>query len=175
MSMAGQNRISQDSRAAMRNPWVIGWILLVVVVLGVNAGMITLAITTNPGLVEEDYYEKGRDYERNMQTRKDARSALGWEVALEVPERLALNEPREFRLHIRDRVGLPVRQAHVTLTAYRPSDASADFELQLEEIQPGIYASRFALPLKGLWDLNARVEHGEDVFTLSRRVSVRSL
>ena len=49
--------ISQSNNRAFRNPWVIAWIALVVIVLAVNIAMITLAVTTNPGLVDKDYYE----------------------------------------------------------------------------------------------------------------------
>ena len=53
-------KISQDNPNAWRNPWVLGWLALVAVVLVVNAVMITIAFVTNPGLVTEDYYEKGQ-------------------------------------------------------------------------------------------------------------------
>ena len=58
--------ISQDNPKALKNPWVIGWLLLVAVVLAVNIGFISLAFITNPGLVDKNYYEKAEDYEENL-------------------------------------------------------------------------------------------------------------
>ncbi|MCW8957281.1 MAG: FixH family protein, partial [Gammaproteobacteria bacterium] len=84
-------RISQDNPHAWRNPWVLGWIALVVIVLVVNIAMISLAFITNPGLVTEDYYEKGIDHEENFNKRMAARSALGWSYRTEFPTSPVMN------------------------------------------------------------------------------------
>jgi len=49
-----------------KSPWLIGWLLLVVIVLAVNAYMITQSINNFPGLVVDDFYERGQDYEENI-------------------------------------------------------------------------------------------------------------
>ena len=51
---------------AWRSPWIIAWFVLVGVFLAVNGVMIYLAVTTNPGLVVEDYYDRGQHYERHL-------------------------------------------------------------------------------------------------------------
>ena len=48
-----------QASSAWRSPWFIGLDWMVAVVLAVNATMITLAFVTNPGLVIDDYYERG--------------------------------------------------------------------------------------------------------------------
>ncbi|MCW8847766.1 MAG: FixH family protein, partial [Sedimenticola sp.] len=55
-----------EKQSPWRNPWVLGWVGLVVVFLLANFVMIYLAITKNPGLVVDNYYERGQDYEKNM-------------------------------------------------------------------------------------------------------------
>src|SRR5512143_379962 len=77
---------SQANKRAFRNPCVIGWLTLLTVVLAVNITMIVLAFTTGPGLVEKDYYEKGRDLEKNIHKQIAARNALGWTSNLDVPD-----------------------------------------------------------------------------------------
>ena len=65
-------RYSQSNTDGKRNPWVIGWFGLVVVFLSVNAVFFVLAVISNPGLVVEDYYEQGRQYEKNAINAGDA-------------------------------------------------------------------------------------------------------
>lgn len=167
-----QNGVSQSSKRALRNPWVLGWLALVAVVLGVNIFMITLAFVTNPGLVSKDYYEKGRSYERTVQSRMAARSALGWDLALEAPGQIVLQRPAAFRLHVADKVGLPLGGAEVTMRAFRPSDADADFVMPLAEVTAGQYVGDLQFPLKGVWDLIVEVRQGENSYEIARRVSV---
>ncbi len=165
--------LSQSNKQGLRNPWVIGWVALVIIVLGVNAGMITLAFVTNPGLVDKDYYESGQALEKGYLQRQAARNALGWQLALELPKKNIAGMPAMYRLHLRDKQGQPIRDADVRLTAYRPSDAGADFEVALKEAAAGQYDGYLALPLKGIWDLKIHVSRGSESWDLTRRVSAQ--
>ncbi|HEB99524.1 MAG TPA: nitrogen fixation protein FixH [Thiotrichales bacterium] len=167
-----RKRISQHNSQALRNPWVLGWLALVVVVFAVNAGMVITAVVTNPGLVDEDYYEKGRDFERTFVSRMEARNRLGWSVALELPPRIALGEQALYRFVVTDDRGLPLTGAHVSVHAYRPSDADADFRFPMEEVAPGRYEAKVSFPLKGIWDVMLKVEREGDNYELQRRISV---
>lgn len=162
---------SQSNRRAMRNPWVIGWLALVAVVLSVNIFMISMAFWTSPGLVIEDYYEQGQDYERTINSRIAARHALGWDLNLEI-DKPVLNSPALFRISAADKVGQPLTGAVVAIRAYRPSDAAADFEAKLHEALPGQYSGQISFPLKGIWDVQVAIVHGEDRYEASRRITV---
>ena len=70
------SNFSQSNSEARRNPWFIGLLGLVAVFLSVNIVFVAFAIQSNPGLVTDDYYEKGRDYENNVITRIKARNRL---------------------------------------------------------------------------------------------------
>jgi nitrogen fixation protein FixH len=164
--------ISQDNKQAMRNPWVLGWLGILITVVSVNIAFIVTAINTNPGLVDEGYYEKGRDHEKNFQKKMEARSRLGWNVTLQTPETITLGKPGTYSVNIVDRIGNPLKDAKVTIHAYRPSDASADLNAELEPIADGVFQSKLQLPLKGIWDINITVAQGEESLETSRRVSV---
>lgn len=164
---------SQSNSRAVRNPWVIGWITLVVIVLAVNITMITLAVTTNPGLVDKDYYEKGRNFERNVHKQIAARNALGWEGHLDISDDLHRNNASPIRFSVVDDKGLPLSNLKVTLINYRPSDANADFTSVMKEFSPGQYAAEIKYPLKGLWETTLRVEHdGQPFDMVTRRIDV---
>jgi nitrogen fixation protein FixH len=164
--------ISQDNKQAMRNPWVLGWLALLVSVILVNVIFIVTAFKTNPGLVEERYYEKGRDVEKNFQKKMEAMNRLGWDISLQGPSEIIVGQPGNYHVNIVDKVGMPVRDAEVTLQAYRPSDASADMKTTMEKVSNGVYQARLGLPLKGIWDLKVVVKQGEDELEITRRINV---
>ena len=169
-----RSRYSQSNSAALRNPWVLGWIAMVCVFLAVNALFVVLAVASNPGLVVEDYYEQGQQYEKHALKLLAARNALKWETNLEVPRSVRVAQADVYRFSAVDARGLPIRDAQVKLLAYRPSDAAADFVSQLEQIGPGLYQARISFPLPGAWDLNVKVRHGDDDYETSHRIAVKA-
>jgi nitrogen fixation protein FixH len=156
--------------SAWRSPWVIGWVGLVVVVLGVNLTMVVLAVATNPGLVNDNYYERGQHYERTMMSRL-ARDP-GWTLTADFPDDIRLNEPTTLRVFLVDKAGQPVSPEGVTFHAYRPSDKSMDFSAPMLEEGKGRYAARLSFPLYGVWDTLVAVRQGEDEYMTGARVSV---
>ena len=164
--------ISQDNKQAMRNPWVLGWLGLLITVVVVNVIFIVTAFRTSPGLVDDDYYEKGRYHDANYQQKLEARNRLGWNIHLQTPPSIKQGEPGNFNVNVIDRVGNPLRDATVTLQAYRPSDATADMQTELERIADGVFQSKLALPLKGFWDIKVTVVQGEESLNTERRINV---
>jgi len=168
-------KYSQSSTEGKRNPWVIGWFGLVVVFLTVNAVFVILAIVSSPGLVVEDYYEQGRQYEKNAIKMLAMQNKLQWDSKLEVPETVTLNIADTYRFSATDSRGLPITDADVKLIAYRPSDANADFTTILRPTAPGLYQAALSFPLPGVWDLNVKVQHGEDRLEMVQRLLVQPL
>lgn len=167
-------RISQENKEAFRNPWVLGWIAAIALVLLVNVAFIVTAIVTNPGLVDKDYYEKGRDLEQEFITLRETRNRLGWQMKLEAVRSPVINQPARYTFSVVDKAGVPVDGDRAVVRAYRPSDASSDFETEMQEIAPGIYSTELTFPLKGVWDLTAILHKGEDALRVSRRISVQA-
>lgn len=172
MSLLTPFGISQNSKSAWRNPWVLGMLALIVSVIAVNAGFILMAIKSNPGLVDNKYYDHGRNYEQNILKQNAARNSLGLEAKFETPEHITIKQPGVFRFSAIDKHGLPFAKAEVSVTAYRPSDAAADFVVQMHNIADGLYQADISFPLKGTWDLIVKVKRGEDNAELTRRISV---
>lgn len=166
-------KYSQSSPEGKRNPWVIAWFGIIGIFLSANAIFIVFAFTSNPGLVTEDYYEQGRLYEKNAIKRLATQNRLQWESKLEIPDTIILNTPDTYRFSAVDSRGLPIRDAEITVVAYRPSDADADFSTSLNYIAPGLYQGLLSFPLPGAWDLNINIQHGEDQMKIVQRVSVQ--
>ncbi len=155
---------------AWRSPWVIAWVGLVVVVLGVNLTMVYLAITTNPGLVSEDYYDRGQHYERTLISKlgKDP----GWTIRSDIPADLHVDQASTIRVFLVDKAGQPVTPDAVNLFAYRPSDKAQDFSSVMTPEGPGRYVARVTFPLMGRWDTLVAVTQGEDEITRGSRINV---
>ena len=155
---------------AWKSPWVIGWVASIFVVLGANLVMVYLAVATNPGLVVEDYYERGQHYERSL-FKRAARNP-GWHMTIDLPDQPSAGQEVPLRFSVVDRAGVPVARDAVTLFAYRPSDASKDFSTPMEQELKGLYEARVSFPLKGVWDLLVSVRDGDAEYNLARRVVV---
>jgi len=161
----------QKSVSAWRSPWVIAWIALVIAVLGVNLTMVYLAIATNPGLVVEDYYERGQHYERSMVSRMA--QDPGWEMQADIPSDLRAGERSVIRFFLVDKAGQPVEPDGVQLYAYRPSEAAQDFTLPMTEEGKGRYMAEVTFPLIGVWDTLIAVKSGENEYNLGKRIRVQ--
>jgi len=161
---------ANSSNSPWRNPWVLGWIGLIVVVLGVNVTMVYLAVSTNPGLVSEDFYNRGQHYEQTLVSRlaKDP----GWTMRTDIPDDLRPGESATIRVVLVDKVGQPVTPDQVTFFAYRPSDKSRDFSVPMTAEGPGRYAAQVVFPLFGAWDGLVAVRQGEDEFTTGDAIIV---
>lgn len=166
--------ISQSNKEAFRNPWVLGWIAAILLVLLVNAGFIFTAFVTSPGLVDKDYYEKGRDLEQDIVTRRTIRNQLGWKMSLSANHKPAVGQPARYTLNVVDKVGNPVDADRVTIRAYRPSDAHSDFSGEMQKLTAGVYTTEMLFPLKGIWDLTTTLTKGEDSLEHTRRISVQA-
>lgn len=154
-----------------RNPWVLGWIALIVVVLLVNAAMIMLAYVTSPGLVVKDHYERGEAYASTAAERARQRD-LGWSLALAGEPGLRRAAP--LRLSLKDGSGAPLLAEAAVLHAYRPSDARADFHAVFVPLAPGEYSADVAFPLPGVWDLVIEVRAAGSRLEEARRIDVPS-
>ncbi len=167
-------RFSQHNKEAFRNPWVLGWIGGILLVLGVNAAFIVTAIVTSPGLVEKNYYEKGRDQERNFVSQQQMRNRLGWYMTLNTIRKPVTGESARYSFNVVDAKGTPIDADGAVIQAYRPSNVNADFSTKMQKIAPGVFSAELIFPLKGAWDLNVVLSKGEDSLKLTRRISVLS-
>ena len=147
------DKISQSNKNGLRNPWLLGLIGLLAVVVSVDTGFIITAIRTFPGLVNQNYYDNGQNYSKHILDRRAAREALDWKATVEVQDTIVLNAPQNYRYIVLDKDGKPVRGANVMLYAYRSANADADFSMPMTEVAPGQYEAHVAFKLKGHWDL----------------------
>ncbi|MET0069910.1 MAG: FixH family protein [Candidatus Thiodiazotropha sp.] len=159
-----------EKKSAWQSPWVIAWVAMVVVFFTMNMIMIYLAIDNNPGLVVDDFYERGEDYEENM-LKRQARFP-GWVMKVDLPRKIEVGQPVICRYSVKDKDGNPISRDDVIFYAYRPSDARQDFAVPMKQTAPGEYQAEVSFPLKGAWDTLVSIKNGEDEYNTPKRIGV---
>lgn len=156
--------ISQGSKKGSRNPWFLGLMGLIAVVLAVNATFIWFATTQKRStLVEREYSTRDRKSGAAEVSDIQSRNALAWKTAIKQPKIIAMNSPATYEISVADRGGVPV-SGTMEVVAYRAADESKDFAAVFKEVSAGNYQGAISFPLKGYWELRIRVKRGEDVF-----------
>ncbi len=159
-----------DKNSAWRSPWVIGWVAMVAIFFSMNLFMIFMAVDNNPGLVNEDFYERGQDYEENMMKRRA--NDPGWQMKIQLPRKIDVDQVIAARFTVKDKSDQPVTVDQVMFHAYRPSDAAEDFSVPMLQVAPGVYEAKLRFPLLGAWDILVSVKRGEDEFNTPKRIGV---
>lgn len=165
------NREWPEKESALKSPWIRGLIAMMTVIVTVNIVMITVAFKSSPGLVVDDYYEKGKNYNKSIE-KMAAQKALAWDVHLSVPERLEVGQITSYGLTISDSSRAALSADKVEIYAFRPSDVAADFSVQMIPQGAGRYAVDLMFPLPGVWDLIVNIIKGDDQFEVTERIFV---
>lgn len=138
-----------------KSPWVIGWLLLVIIVLSVNTFMIYQSMNNYPGLVVDDFYERGQDYEENIV--KKLENNQRWKTEFKIVP-VHVNKQTVVAFAILDQQGKPALAEKITLFAYRPANAKKDFSVVMDlSADKKFYQSTLVFDSKGKWDLLASV------------------
>lgn|SRR5574340_223622 len=158
--------ISQDSKKGLRNPWFLGMMGLIAVVLGVNGTFIWLAMQNRPALVDREYSTKDRKSDTAALNDLEVHRALAWKTTIKQPKSIVMNSPTAYEIGVADRAGAPV-SGMMEVEAYRASDAGKDFTTVFKETSQGNYQGYINFPLKGYWELRIRIKRGKEIFEVN--------
>ncbi len=148
--------MKKDANKAINSPWFWAWVLLIIIVLSVNGVMVYFAYESNPGLVTDNYYERGQNYEQNMLKRQ--MNAPEWEMKISYPEEIIQNQNVNFILSRQQ-----IEFDQVVFYAYRPADVSADFSKQMQLNSEGDYQVNISFSLKGKWDILVNAQKADKI------------
>jgi nitrogen fixation protein FixH len=154
-----------------KSPWVIGWLLLVLVVLAVNAFMIFQSVNDYPGLVVDDFYERGQDYEENILAKLENNQK--WTPEFDFQE-LHLDKAGIIKITLKDSSGKLAPIEKMTLFAYRPADAKQDFSAPMTLSDDKThYWVKVTFNRKGYWDLLAGAVVEDSEVNYAKRIFVK--
>lgn len=163
--------ISQVNNQALKNPWVLGVIGFLLVVISVNALFIYLAFKQPPNLVVNNYYERGKAYAMK-EAAGEQEKQLGWSGVIMTPPDSRVNQQQPYEVLIQGKNSAGLNLESVTLFAYRPSDMTADFSVPLNKMSAGRYSADIVFELPGNWDLIVEAKLGDDEFLIPRRIYI---
>ena len=151
---------TSDTRPWFRQPWP--WLLMVMPVTSLILGvvMVYLAITTDDGLVVDDYYRQGRVIDQTI-----ARSKHAAELGLVAEMRVGAED---VRIDLGARDGVPLPQ-ELVLTIAHPTRAGFDQVIRLDG-EGGRYAGRVAPLAIGRWLI--QIEDSERAWRLRGEVTL---
>jgi nitrogen fixation protein FixH len=163
---------TRDWSVPWKNPLVIFWFGIILTVLMVNFFMVSMAITTAPGLVVDDYYERGKNHAAIMAKRQEMEK-LGWQLGIDMPI-LSEGKAETITLEIKDKDNRAFSVDSAILYYYRPSDRNLDGSIELQHLgSPGMYSAEFMLPVKGKWDFILEVVQGDLKYSVGRSIMVQ--
>lgn len=157
---------ARTSKPWYQEPWP--WLLAIMPTTAVIAGGFTVwfAVTTNDGLVVDDYYKEGKAINQSRERDRQAQ-ALGIRAQL-------LAQDQVVRLQLEGR--LPAPPGRLTLKIMHPTRSGDDHDITLNwngsayaGQLPRLASSRYRLqlaPEQGNWRLTGEWNHGSPV-TLS--------
>lgn len=170
--MSEQKMDKRDWSVAWKNPLVIFWFAIVLTVLMVNFFMVSMAVVTNPGLVVDDYYERGKNHAAIMAKRIEM-DKMGWQLNVDLPV-MSESKASTILLTILDKDNQVFNVDSAILYYYRPSDRHLDGSIELAYTgEVGKYKADFSLPLKGKWDVILEVVQGENKYSVGRSIMVQ--
>ncbi|MFV3130611.1 FixH family protein [Niveispirillum sp. KHB5.9] len=154
--------IAEQPRKSAWIPWVFVGCMLVVI--AVNAVMVTYALKSFSGLAVDKPYERGVNYNAVLAAQK-GQDALGWRVSVNV-------EGGQVVLRLQDRDGQPLNGAGITGRLERPVSNEAALPLSFTNMGGGRYVAQMHATHPGQWDVKAAIRRGEDHYLLVHRVMV---
>ena len=138
-----------------KSPLLLIWLFLVLTAMSGTIYMVIQANSGFPGLVVDDYYERGQDYEENIL--KKLQENEKWTTEFHMQD-AHLNKAAPISFTIRAKSGAMAQAEKVTLYAYRPSDSKKDFNIPMTLANDKItYQADVSFAMKGKWELIASV------------------
>ncbi len=138
------SQLTAATKPWYRHPWP--WILMTGPFVVIVAGVITtyLAVVSNDGLVEDDYYKQGMEI--NQMTARDKKAvSLGLQA-----EVIQNEEGTQIRILLRGKPDTVLPQV-LNLRIIHPTRSGADQTIALRADGAGFYAGKLSAFLTGRW------------------------
>lgn len=153
-----------------------GWTVLAIllaffgVVASVNGLMIHYALSTFPGVEDDQAYEHGLHYNETL-AEAAQQNRLGWKAQGRIVR--GLEGTAGVEITIRDEAGAPVQGLQVTGRLEFMPDSRRDMALALTETSAGVYRSEIKAS-SGVWLLDmAASRQGEVLYRSRNRLTLR--
>ncbi len=139
------------------------------VIVAVNVFYIYISQKSWRGVVTQDSYQKGINYNEVILQAKQQKK-MAWKV---VTKYQRLDEKNgEFGVKLSDKNSAPINDANIRANFRRPTQDGFDFNAPLVFFN-GSYRAKVSFPLKGQWDVELVISRGEEVFQEVKRYIIQ--
>jgi nitrogen fixation protein FixH len=155
---------------AIRRGTLVPWIFVacMAVVVLVNAGMVTAALSTYSGLAHPDAFGRGIAYNKVLDA-LETQERLGWQVGVDLGSADAAGL-RRITVSLADRDGRHLTGGKVSAVFVRPVEKTGMVEAGLVEEMIGRHIGAVTLPARGQWDVRVTVERSGDRIETRQRI-----
>jgi nitrogen fixation protein FixH len=127
--------------------YFIGFFALIIVV---NSVFIIKALSTHSGVVTENAYRKGLEYNQILK-----------KAAFQKAEKIQgqiIYQNGVLNFQLKDQKDRNIENAKVSIYGRRTVTNAQDFKIQLNPISPGLYQKKFDFPGRGHWVLSLEAQ-----------------
>ncbi|NTW83173.1 MAG: FixH family protein [Chlorobiaceae bacterium] len=124
-------------------------ILIPLFLIAMGTG-IYMAYSRNEGLVEDNYYERSKDFFQSKAIERQL------DIAVNPPEKLKRGA-NEINIRVTSH-GKPLEKAALNLFIGNISTTGYDRSMNMKEVSPGNYHTQSAIPFKGIWLVRVDLE-----------------
>lgn len=140
------------------------FVIAFAIVFMVNGIFVYLAVTSFSGVVSENAYVKGLNYDDVIGAVHEQKK-LGWSMDLAY-------EGGAFVANFRGRDGQPLQGVHIIATISRPVGERHQQQFTLAEVGAGRYSHGITLPLKGQWDVLIEASWNKNKYQSKQRLVI---
>lgn len=141
------------------------FVIFFLIVAIVNGIFVTIAASTHTGVITENAYQKGLNYNAVIEE-SEKQDRLGWTSSIELKDNL-------LNVWLYDKNGDDIKNAEVTVYFTRPSQEGHDFSVSLGMDSKNIYSKEVNFPLKGLWDVRVLAKWNQQQYQKSKQIVVK--
>lgn len=162
---------AQSQAAERKHRWIPGcFILFFVCLAGLEIWFVTIANKTFTGMVTDDAYAIGLNYNEVL-ARREAERRLGWTTTITFSQGADLAGQLMLSLHDADGQALVANE--IRATAERMSRFPQIQTVSFEPQATGEYLANLDVPLAGRWFIRVRIERGGQAVHVIEEVDVR--
>lgn len=156
---------------ARRDLWIPGcFIAFFVCLAGLEIWFVSIANSTFTGLVTDEAYTIGVNYNEVL-AQREAERRLGWTTTLSFVQGDGLDGRLALRVHDAD--GTAIVADELRATAERMSRFPQIQTVNFEREMSGEYVADFKVPLAGRWFVRAKIERGGQSIHVIEEVDIR--
>jgi nitrogen fixation protein FixH len=152
-----------DKRANKWTPWY--FVMFFVFIAIINGIFVVMATSTHRGLITENAYQKGLDYNDDILA-VEKQTKLGWNGTFGF-------EKNTLTFALNDKQGTAIEQADAVAYLSRVAQDGDDFSVKLVHNKQGQYKQKISFPAKGQWNVTVAVKWNQKNYQQSTRITAK--